>query len=312
MQIINADSVAKTLPYDRLIESLRQAFSIDTISPERTQHKIKANGDSDATLLIMPAWKEGKNIGIKIVSVFPGNVEHNLSAVHANYFLLDGENGLPKAILDGTELTLRRTACTSALAADYLANHDAKTLLMVGTGNLAPHLVKAHMQVRNYSKVMIWGRRQKKAEELIALLKFDNIKIDVVKDLKAAVSVADVISCATLSNEPLILGKWLKPGQHLDLVGAFTPEMREVDNQAVALSKIMVDTYDGALSESGELIDALKEGAIVEKDILAELAEVIKEEKTVRTKADEITLFKSVGTALEDLAAAELVLSNLE
>jgi len=251
-------------------------------------------------------------VGIKIVSVFPGNVEQNLSAVHANYFLLDAENGLPKAVLDGTELTLRRTACASALAADYLANHDVKTLLMVGTGNLAPHLVKAHMQVRDYSRVLIWGRRQKKAEQLISFLEFDNIKIDVVTDLKKAVSVADVISCATLSNEPLILGKWLKPGQHLDLVGAFTPEMREVDNQAVVLAKIVVDTYDGALSESGELITALKEGAIVEKDILAELAEIIKEEKTVRTKADEITLFKSVGTALEDLAAAELVLSNLE
>ena len=312
MQIINADSVAEALPYERLIESLRKAFSTETISPERTQHKIKTNGNYDATLLVMPAWKQGKNVGIKIVSVFPGNVEQNLSAVHANYFLLDAENGLPKAVLDGTELTLRRTACASALAADYLANHDVKTLLMVGTGNLAPHLVKAHMQVRDYSRVLIWGRRQKKAEQLISFLEFDNIKIDVVTDLKKAVSVADVISCATLSNEPLILGKWLKSGQHLDLVGAFTPEMREVDNQAVVLAKIVVDTYDGALSESGELITALKEGAIVEKDILAELAEVIKEEKTVRTKADEITLFKSVGTALEDLAAAELVLSNLE
>lgn len=312
MQIINADSIAEALPYGRLIESLRKAFSTETISPERTQHKIKTNGNYDATLLVMPAWKQGKNVGIKIVSVFPGNVEQNLSAVHANYFLLDAENGLPKAVLDGTELTLRRTACASALAADYLANHDVKTLLMVGTGNLAPHLVKAHMQVRDYSRVLIWGRRQKKAEQLISFLEFDNIKIDVVTDLKKAVSVADVISCATLSNEPLILGKWLKPGQHLDLVGAFTPEMREVDNQAVVLAKIVVDTYDGALSESGELITALKEGAIVEKDILAELAEVIKEEKTVRTKADEITLFKSVGTALEDLAAAELVLSNLE
>ncbi|MEC7860298.1 MAG: ornithine cyclodeaminase family protein [Pseudomonadota bacterium] len=312
MQIINADSVAEALPYDRLIESLKKAFSTETISPERTQHKIKTNGNYDATLLVMPAWRQGKNVGIKIVSVFPGNVEQNLSAVHANYFLLDAENGLPKAVLDGTELTLRRTACASALAADYLANHDVKTLLMVGTGNLAPHLVKAHMQVRDYSRVLIWGRRQKKAEQLISFLEFDNIKIDVVTDLKKAVSVADVISCATLSNEPLILGKWLKPGQHLDLVGAFTPEMREVDNQAVVLAKIVVDTYDGALSESGELITALKEGAIVEKDILAELAEVIKEEKTVRTKADEITLFKSVGTALEDLAAAELVLSNLE
>ena len=312
MQIINADSIAEALPYGRLIESLRKAFSTETISPERTQHKIKTNGNYDATLLVMPAWRQGKNVGIKIVSVFPGNVEQNLSAVHANYFLLDAENGLPKAVLDGTELTLRRTACASALAADYLANHDVKTLLMVGTGNLAPHLVKAHMQVRDYSRVLIWGRRQKKAEQLISLFEFDNIKIDVATDLKKAVSVADVISCATLSNEPLILGKWLKPGQHLDLVGAFTPEMREVDNQAVVLAKIVVDTYDGALSESGELITALKEGAIVEKDILAELAEVIKKEKTVRTKADEITLFKSVGTALEDLAAAELVLSNLE
>ena len=310
MKVYDRKNVASSLQYGILIEALREAFSSKITAPERVQHTIENKNGSDATLLLMPAWKMGEHIGIKIVSVFPENTTQNMSAVHANYFLMNANNGKPIAIMDGTELTLRRTACASALAADYLAKKNADTLLMVGTGNLAPHMIKAHCVVRDYSRILIWGRNEEKAERLALSLDIKDKEIVAKNDLKEALNVADVVSCATLSQRPLILGDWIKPGQHLDLVGAFTPDMAEADSKAIAMSKIVVDTYQGALSESGELINALKEGCIQKKHILSDLRQLVMEEKNIRNDSNDITLFKSVGTALEDLAAAELVIDN--
>ena len=308
MKVYDRENVASSLQYGILIEALRKAFSSKITAPERVQHTIKNKNGSDATLLLMPAWKIGEHIGIKIVSVFPENTTNNMNAVHANYFLMNANDGKPVAVMDGTELTLRRTACASALAADYLVNKNVDTLLMIGTGNLAPHMIKAHCVVRNYSRILIWGRNEEKAERLALSLNIKDKEILAKNDLKEALNVADVISCATLTQKPLIMGDWIKPGQHLDLVGAFTPDMAEADSKAVAMSKVVVDTYEGALSESGELINALKEGHIKKKHILSDLRELVLEEKDIRTDSNDITLFKSVGTALEDLAAAELVI----
>ena len=227
MKVYDRKNVASSLQYGILIETLREAFSSKITAPERVQHTIKNKNGSDATLLLMPAWKMGEHIGIKIVSVFPENTTQNMSAVHANYFLMDANNGKPIAIMDGTELTLRRTACASALAADYLVKKKVDTLLMVGTGNLAPHMINAHCVVRNYSRILIWGRNEEKAERLALSLDIKDKEIVAKNDLKEASNVADVISCATLSQRPLIMGDWIKPGQHLDLVGAFTPDMAE-------------------------------------------------------------------------------------
>ena len=308
MKVYDRENVASSLQYEILIEALRKAFSSKITAPERAQHTIKNKNGSDATLLLMPAWKIGEHIGIKIVSVFPENTTNNMNAVHANYFLMNANDGKPVAVMDGTELTLRRTACASALAADYLVNKNVDTLLMIGTGNLAPHMIKAHCVVRNYSRILIWGRNEEKAERLALSLNIKDKEILAKNDLKEALNVADVISCATLTQKPLIMGDWIKPGQHLDLVGAFTPDMAEADSKAIAKSKVVVDTYEGALSESGELINALKEGHIKKKHILSDLRELVLEEKDIRTDSNDITLFKSVGTALEDLAAAELVI----
>ena len=308
MKVYDRENVASSLQYGILIEALREAFSSKITAPERVQHTIKNKNGSDATLLLMPAWKIGEHIGIKIVSVFPENTTNNMNAVHANYFLVNANDGKPVAVMDGTELTLRRTACASALAADYLVNKNVDTLLMIGTGNLAPHMIKAHCVVRNYSRILIWGRNEEKAERLALSLNIKDKEILAKNDLKEALNVADVISCATLTQKPLIMGDWIKPGQHLDLVGAFTPDMAEADSKAIAKSKVVVDTYEGALSESGELINALKEGRIKKEHILSDLRELVLEEKKIRKDSNDITLFKSVGTALEDLAAAELVI----
>ena len=308
MKVYDRENVASSLQYGILIEALRKAFSSKITAPERVQHTIKNKNGSDATLLLMPAWKIGEHIGIKIVSVYPENTTNNMNAVHANYFLMNANDGKPVAVMDGTELTLRRTACASALAADYLVNKNVDTLLMIGTGNLASHMIKAHCVVRNYSRILIWGRNEEKAERLALSLNIKDKEILVKNDIKEALNVADVISCATLTQKPLIMGDLIKPGQHLDLVGAFTPDMAEADSKAIAKSKVVVDTYDGALSESGELINALKEGRIKKEHILSDLRELVLEEKNIRKDSNDITLFKSVGTALEDLAAAELVI----
>ena len=310
MKVYDRKNVASSLQYGILIAALRKAFSSKITAPERVQHTIKNKNGSDATLLLMPAWKIGEHIGIKIVSVFPENTTQDMSAVHANYFLMNANDGKPIAVIDGTELTLRRTACASALAADYLVKKNADTLLMVGTGNLAPHLIKAHCVVRDYSRILIWGRNEEKAERLARSLDIEGKEIIAKNDLKEALNDADAISCATLSQKPLIMGDWIKPGQHLDLVGAFTPDMSEADSKAIAMSKIVVDTYEGAISESGELINALKEGSIKKKHILSDLRELVMKEKNIRNDSNDITLFKSVGTALEDLAAAQLVIEK--
>lgn len=307
MRFFDAASVAEKLPYVGLIDALEGAFRAGATVPDRVHHRIGVEGGAAGTLLLMPAWRSGNGLGVKIVTVFPDNVGSGHGAVQASYVLMDGDTGMPQAFIDGGELTLRRTACASALASRYLSRDTARSLLMVGTGRLAPHLVAAHAAVREYSTIRIWGRRAEKAREVAAALapRFGNVQ--PVLDLEAAVRDADVVSCATLATEPLIRGDWLRAGQHIDLVGAFTADMREADGDALARASVFVDTYDGAMSEAGDLIQALREGRISERDVLADLALLARGAHAGRRRDDEITLFKSVGTALEDLAAAELV-----
>jgi ornithine cyclodeaminase/alanine dehydrogenase-like protein (mu-crystallin family) len=307
MRFFDADEVARMLPYDQLIDALDTAFRTDTVVPLRSHHGIAVPGSQGGTLLLMPAWVCGDSLGVKIVNVFPDNAKHGLPAVHATYLLMNATTGVMLALLDGTELTLRRTACASALASRYLSRHDSRKLLMVGTGKLAPHLIAAHAAVRRISEVRVWGRRKEAAQSLadeMADMPFD---IAAVDDLRAALDGVDIVSCATLANDPLIHGSWLQPGQHVDLVGAFTPRMREADFDALRRAEVFVDTCAGAMAEAGEIVQALERGDLAPGDIRAELAGLARGEHAGRTSDSSITLFKSVGTALEDLAAARLV-----
>jgi ornithine cyclodeaminase len=213
-------------------------------------------------------------------------------------------------MLDGNELTLRRTGAASALAAKYLARPDAERLLMVGTGELAPHVVLSHAEVRPIKAVRIWGRRSERAREVADALSGHDFSVDVCNDLEAGVAWADIISCATLSQTPLIQGQWLRPGQHLDLIGAFRPDMREADDVALTRAALYVDTRAGALVEAGEFVQALAAGLIEPADIKGELSELVRGLVPGRSDPDAITLFKSVGTAIEDLAAAELAVEG--
>jgi ornithine cyclodeaminase len=222
--------------------------------------------------------------------------------------LFDAATGLPLAVLDGTELTRRRTAAASALAARYLAPPDATRLLMVGTGGLAPHVIESHAAVRPISSVRVWGRRKEAAESVARGFAGGPYDVEAVSDLPAAVRWADIISCATLAETPIVQGAWLRPGQHLDLIGSFTPAMREADDDVLARAGIYVDTRAGALAESGELLHGFASGVITVADVRGELSELVRGTVAGRRSAEEITLFKSVGCAIEDLAAAELAL----
>ena len=308
-KIINANAVLEATPMEVLVDVIDRAFAHPPVAPERHHHTMEVHeNEPDATLLLMPAWRPGKHVGIKIATVFPGANAMGLPAVQAVYILSHGETGQLLAIIDGSMLTARRTAAASAVASRYLAKEDAGTLLMVGTGAQAPHLIEAHCCVRPIRKVLVWGRQAEKAKNLVERVKKDNIEYEVVSDLETAAKMADIISSATLSEQPLILGGWLKPGVHVDLVGSFKPHMRETDNEAIQIAKVFVDTRAGALSEAGDLIQPIAANQFSEGSVVAELSELCSGKCEGRTSSDEITLFKSVGASLEDLATAEMLI----
>ncbi len=306
MEILDAKAVADALPYDRLIDAIDAAFAAGLDVPKRTHLDVPVPGEQDATLLLMPAWSPGRRLGVKIATVFPDKAMRGLPAVFASYLLMNGKTGEPVAMLDGTELTVRRTAAASALASRYLSRDDSHTLLMVGTGNLAPHLVRAHAASRPIERVIVWGRRLEAADALVEQLADSRFDAETTRDLAASVVQADIISCATLSSDALIKGALLRDGQHIDLVGAFKPDMRESDTEVIRRGQVYVDTRDGALSEAGDILLAIDEGAFRPTDIRGDLHDLASGQVAGRANDDEITVFKSVGTALEDLAAAEL------
>jgi alanine dehydrogenase len=313
MRILSADEVDAALDDIALIDRLAGLFKAGCETPLRHHHALP-----DGMLLLMPAWTS-RHLGIKLVTVFPENASRSLPSVLGQYMLLDGRSGQTLALLDGTMLTKRRTACASGLAARYLAPASATRLTMIGTGALAPHLIRVHAKVRPIREVAIWGRRPDAAETLARQLAASlpaalgrAITVRAVSDRKAAVGEADIVSCATLSREPLVEGDWLGEGRHVDLVGAYTPDMRESDDKAVWRARVYVDTRAGALKEGGDIVQPLRNGTIDEDDVIADLFELTRGEQTGRLPGDttSITLFKSVGTALEDLAAAELAVEG--
>ncbi len=314
MQVISAEEIRRHVSYGDMVEALRKGFASGIVAPLRHHHGVERAGHPEATLLLMPAWSDFSDaaagdgyIGLKVLTVFPDNPAAGRPSIQGSYFLISGETGAPVAIIDGVELTVRRTSCASALAADYLARKDADTMVMVGAGALAGHLVRAHAAVRPIRRVSVWNRTREKAAELAAELGREGFEAQMCGDLAAAVREADIVSCATMSDRPLVEGAWLKPGAHLDLVGAFKPELRESDDEAMRRGSVFVDTREGALSEAGDIVQAVRSGALSEDRIRADLFDLVAGRSRGRESEEEITVFKSVGAALEDLAGAMLI-----
>ncbi len=304
----DAGEIDRLLDCPSLIEALADAFRGGIVTPVRHHHMV-ARPDGDATLLLMPAWTEATVepafLGTKIVTVFPGNAARSLPSVAGLYVLMDGATGLPVASFDGARLTVWRTAAASALAARTLAAPDASRLLMVGAGALSRFLIRAHASVRPIREVMIWNRGTAGAEAAAADLRAEGLAARAVTDIEAAAADADIISCATLAREPLIRGAWLKPGAHLDLVGAFNMSMREADDAALARAQVVIDT-PAALSEGGDVAVAIRDGGYAAGKVAGTLADIARGRITRDPPTGGITLFKSVGAAQEDLAAAML------
>ena len=310
MRFVGGAEIDRLLDYPSLVEALRAAFRGGITVPLRHHHPIKRPG-ADATVILMPAWHEADGfLGVKIVSVFPENSAKGKPSVMGTYLLLAGDSGEPLAAFDGVALTLWRTAAASALAATWLAREDARILVMIGAGALAPRLIAAHAAVRPIENVLIWNRTAAKAEALADALDRPGLSVDASEDIAGAVGEADIVSAATMSREPLIRGEWLKPGTHVDLVGAYLPAMREADDAAVRRATVYVDTRAGALHEAGDIVQPVAAGILADEQI-ADLFDLAGGRAAGRRSPDEITLFKSVGTAIEDLAAAVLVYRRL-
>lgn len=314
MQTIDAATVNALLDDGGLVSALHAAFRDGATTPVRHHHSIPMGDANDATLLLMPAWNAAvppRHIGVKTVTVHPDNPTESLPSVQGVYLLLDGPTGTPRALIDGPALTARRTAAASALASRFLSRPDSRHLVMVGTGRLAPDLIAAHCAERPISHVTVYGRNRDRAAGVVDALAGRPFEATVCEDLEAAVATADIVSCATTARTPVFDGAWLRPGVHVDLVGGFRPDMREADDAAIRRARVFVDTRAGATAEAGDIVQPLEDGVLTKDAILADLFELCRGDHPGRGSDDEITLFKSVGTAIEDLAAAELLVDRM-
>ena len=313
MRVLDATAVAAALPFGRLIGALRERFAAGCQVPPRHVHEIRSPQGEVMSSLLMPAWAFDAHgvgrYGVKIINVAPGNRARGLPGLHGSYLLHDAVSGVPLALLAGDERTARRTAAASALAASWLARAEARQLLVVGAGRVAAMLPLAYREVRAIERVRVWARRPEAAAQLAASWRALGLDAAATGDLHAALAGADIVSCAPASSTPLVSGRHMKAGSHLDLIGSFTPQMREADDEALRGAAVYVDTGEAA-QKSGDLLDAFASGALRPADLRGTLEQLARGHVTGRRADDERTVFKSVGSALEDLAAAMLVLET--
>lgn len=303
---ISSEFIEENTNFSALISDIKKYFSSDEVMVPMRHHHDFPNPEvqTDSTLLLMPAWSPSKNAGVKIVTVSPENGQFDLPSIQGTYIYFDAIKGSIKAILEAKNLTVKRTAAASALASSYLSRKDSNSLLMIGTGALSINLIKAHAAVRPITQVYIWGRNFEKAMAVAKELKKEKFSVTAIKNIEEKIADVAIISCATLSKSPLVFGKHLKTGQHIDLVGAYKKDMREADDETITRASVFVDTFQGGLKESGDIVIPLQNGTLKEEDIKADLFQLCSNQKNGRNSTEEITVFKSVGHALEDLAAA--------
>jgi alanine dehydrogenase len=305
VHVLTEADVHRLLDPRSLIPAIEEAFRSrypSTLMPTRTQMKV-----GDGVFLIMPCYDRiGHGLGMKMVK-FNESPTVAEERVQATYILLEVESGCAKLVIPANYLTDARTAATSAVATKFLAREDAKVLGVFGTGREA----RAHLQilrhVRPFERALVTGRDPGRTREFAQQMEHElGMKVESVYSRTCAAE-SDVLCTCTTSKTPLFDGNMVRKGTHINAVGAFQPTTRELDDVCVRRSRIVVDTYDGALAEAGDLLIPLKSGVIRREHILSDLHELSAGRKTIRTSALEITLFKSVGNALEDLTAAELL-----
>jgi len=314
VRMVSADEVHRLLDYPSLVEGLK-AFHLEDTDEARDVHLFQPAPDGgENVFLALPAWQRDQAIGIKLVTVFPNNeyTGTGLPSVQGVYALFDGKNGRPLALMDGTALTLRKTAGDSATGASFLAPEDARTMLMVGAGAMAPHLIMAHTAIRpSITRVAVWNRNPERARQVAGSLDLEGLTIEAVDHLEAVAREADVISCATMAESPLIQGAWLKPGCHLDLVGSYQKHMRESDDDCIRRARIYMDSRMFTLGRVGDIAQPTEDGVMSEDDVVGDLFDLSRGVCRGRESADEITLFKNSGGGHLDLGTARFLMSRL-
>lgn len=313
MQIIDKTQIDNALNFETLITAMQNGFAHDFGMPKRNVYQLDTNDSNHDAFAVLPAWNE-QVIGVKAFTYFPNNALSGYESLYSKIMLFSRQHGEPLALVDGTRITLWRTAAVSALASRYLSREDSRHLVFYGSGNLAEYMIRAHLTVRNIKRVTLIARNVQKVTALQAQLQaaYKDIEFVIGQSNEATIYSADIISCATGSTVPLFDGNWLKGGTHVDLIGNHNSDARECDSQTISRSKVYVDSRANVLAEAGELLIPIKEGTFSEDNVCAELAQLAQQNSYARFNETDITLFKSVGTALSDLVAANHVYQSLQ
>ena len=310
--LLNRADVEKVLDVSSVIEAVERGFADfsagQTVMPVRTAVRVQ---DPPGVMLVMPcAMTESKALGTKIVSVFPQNPTRGLPTIPALYVLLEYETGMPVAVMDAGLITGLRTAAASAVATKYLSRQDAKTLGIFGTGVQALYHALAIPAVRTIERIVVIGSSPEKSRAFAESLG-SQVSAEVVPAGSAEeVAAADVVVTGTTQTSPLFSGSLLSPGAHVNNVGSHSMTAREMDTEAVVRSTVVVDSYDAAWAEAGDIMIPIEEGAITREHVVAELGEVVLGKKPGRSSARDVTLFKSNGLAFQDAVTAALALER--
>jgi ornithine cyclodeaminase len=310
MLVLDEDAIRRLICMEDLIQRLAETFRAAPAASNRTIAPVPG-GRGDRLLLSMPAFSETAGV-VKLATVFPDN-RHRGQPTIQGVIVCFGANGDVLAVLDAPMITKLRTGAASALASSYLSRADSRRLTVIGAGALAPWMALAHATVRPIAHVTICARDEARAlacTKRVSALMPRPVEMEASTDVQSATSHADIICCATSSPSPVLRGDWLAEGTFVDLVGSFSPKTREADDAVMRKGRIFVDTMEGALSEAGDILIPLREGRIAEADIVGELAELVRGNASGRLSQGEITVFKSVGAAIEDYAAAQLAIER--
>jgi len=305
MKIITAEDVHAQLAYPDLVDALQEAFAGSFSMPPRQVYALDESPANHDAFAVLPSWND-ELIAVKSFTYFPDNPKPAYASLYSKILLFDRKHGQPLALVDGTSVTFWRTAGVSGLASRLLSREDSKTLLLLGTGNLAPYIIRAQLSVRPIERVMVWGRTPANAQRVVQQVadEFDAVDFSVADDLQAACGLADIVVSATGSHEPLVLGDWIKPGTHTDFIGNHHATKRECDTALVVKSKVYADSYVNCFKEAGEVLVPISENAITKDHVVGELTEMCSGSVKLRESDDEITLFKSIGMAMSDLVGA--------
>jgi len=313
IKAFSAGEIDRALSMAEAIEVVKDAFVQLSLkkaqAPVRTSLSLKAPGE---VALVMPAYLgESQALGAKMVTVLPGNPQAHLPAIQAVVFLFDPSSGAPLAILEGTHLTRFRTGAATGAATQVLSRPESRILALFGAGGQSFFQVKGVIAARRIERVQIFDLLPERVERLMAELRADGscsgVEMVPARTPAQALKGADIVVTATTSSRPVFDGKLLEEGTHINAIGAFRPEMQEVDSATVTRSRVFVDSVEACLEEAGDLIIPLKKGEMTRADILAELGEVVAGKKPGREAAREITYFKSVGNAVQDVSVAQAI-----